>query len=174
MSNFSPVLVLAIVAAVAFPAHAGDEKIYPAFLCEETGSAPSGSIHRSEYRVTKSSGSLESTTVHCPVLRDSFSFKLRDGDTNVAAIKSASVDVVDAMIEADVSCAFVGPASDGSSLFYQSRRTSGASSDVQALSFDLALAVLGSDKNFYAIDCSLPRNLPPQVAKIISYRVVEY
>lgn len=173
MRSFTVTLgALALLAAGA-PAGAADTKTYPAFLCEESGGAPSGGVNRSEYRVTKSGGAAGTfATVICPIVRDSFVYHLSGSTKNSAGVAEVTVDVADAIFDADVACTFIARANN-TSLFYQTRQTSGVSSDVQTLAFDVAGTAFGDGNYIYAISCVLPTNIPPQVAKIFSYRVTE-
>lgn len=164
----NPLAFLLLLAATSTPAHAGDEKIYPAFLCEEAGSAPSGTVNRSEFRITRTGGSVgTSATVHCPVLRDIGT------DKSLARVLQASVDVLDAIFEADIACTFRMHTPSEVSLFYQTRHTTGVLTETQAISFDFNGIIFGSGDYVYSINCRLPTNSPPEVAKIFSYRVTE-
>src|SRR5262245_17097885 len=52
-------------------AYAGDRKKYPAFMCVEAGSTVSGTINRSEYRITRTGGAVGTTAqILCPLVRD--------------------------------------------------------------------------------------------------------
>jgi hypothetical protein len=166
-------IALASLAAVAMTDRAAsavsDSKLYPAFLCSETGTGGGGTVNKNEVRITKSSGGVdEVATVLCPLVHER-------GTYGGAFLNTARVQLLDTILNKDVTCSLNFRSPQQGVEFFQSASTSGVSSAVTTLEFlnPVYVGTVATGDAYYYIQCALPTNQGAQVVKLFSYEATE-
>ena len=137
-------------------AHAGDRKKYPAFMCVEAGSTVSGTINRSEYRITRTGGAVGTTAqILCPLVRsvwDNSSW----GGPSIPEFNNLKMDVLDVHDTADLYCTAVARNPGGDTYYYNTQHTTGVNSAGTQLVWPSSGNLWFA--SYYYIKCDLPTN----------------
>jgi hypothetical protein len=150
------VLAGAMALGLISVAEAGDRKKYPAFMCEEAGSVVSGTINKSEYRITRTGGTPGTTAqILCPIVRDVWD-NSSWGGPSIPEFNNLKMDVLDVHDTMDLYCTAVARDPGGGTLYYNTQHTTGENSNVQQLVWPSS-GGLGF-ASYYYIKCDLPTN----------------